>query len=279
MFVAVSIWGVFLIPWYTCLTSPVPARYSFIYAGQHKWHYVHGAGGPQVAYVSIHITLDWILLAIPVYLVLKLQMPIAKKLRAIIPISVGCLSAIGAAYNCHLKSLTFKDQNCKYHFSFFFQRRPCLTNFISRLDAQDQFVSWRFLDLVCAVIATSLPAVASIVGKTIKLPLSWEKYFSSRGTPPVYMSHISNPFSSERPDGTGTGTGATGPAGTDMKDIGTNRDRYEEIGGSVLIGEGKHHDIDTDIESMPSRYQAGSSSSQVHLRDKETAHAVPGTAM
>ena len=127
MFVAVSIWGVFLIPWYTCLTSPVPARYSFIYAGQHKWHYVHGAGGPQVAYVSIHITLDWILLAIPVYLVLKLQMPIAKKLRAIIPISVGCLSAIGAAYNCHLKSLTFKDQNCKYRFSFFslfFQRRP-----------------------------------------------------------------------------------------------------------------------------------------------------------
>lgn len=68
-----------------------------------------------------------------------------------------------------------------------------------------------------------------------------------------------------------------------MKDIGSNRNRYEEIGGSVLIGEGKHHDIDTDIESMPSRwesgYQAGSSSSQVHLRDKETAHAVPGTAM
>ena len=124
MFVAVSIWGVFLIPWYTCLTSPVPARYSFIYAGQHKWHYVHGAGGPQVAYVSIHITLDWILLAIPVYLVLKLQMPIAKRLRAIIPISVGCLSAIGAAYNCHLKSLTFKDQNCKYRFSIFFSFFP-----------------------------------------------------------------------------------------------------------------------------------------------------------
>ena len=97
------------------------------------------------------------------------------------------------------------------------------------------------------------------------------------------MSHISNPFSSERPDGTGTGTGTTGSVGTDMKDIRTNRNRYEETGGNVLIGEGKHHYIDTDIESMPSTWesghQVGSSSSQVHLRDKETAHAVPGTAM
>ena len=261
MFIAVCIWGAFIIPWFAFLTSPVPARYSFIYAGQHPWHYVHsGEDQSQIAYVSVHIALDWMLLAIPVFLVLKLQMPMAKKLRAIIPISVGCLSAIGAAYNCHLKSVHFQDENSEYallqHWVTFLTNHCHLHTVV-----QDQFVSWRYLDLVCAVIATSLPAVASIIGKYIKLPPSWEKYFTSSGTPPVYMSHISNPFSSERHDD-GMATELTG---TGIKDMGTNRSRYEESGGSVVIGEGKHHDIDTDIESMPSRrelgHQAGSTSS------------------
>lgn len=135
--------------------------------------------------------------------------------------------------------------------------------------------------MVCAVIATSLPAVAAVIGRTIKLPASWVNYFSAPGTPRLYKSHISNPFASDRADDPGTGS-CSGSADGPKSQI-TNRHRYEESGGSVFVGQGKHHDIDTDLESMPSKADSGhpgeGNISQVHLRDKEAVHTAPGTAV
>lgn len=115
-FVAICIYGIFWVPWYIFLTVPVSARYSYIVTAHHpEFHFVRvWSGYINTISTGIHIGSDWLLLAIPVYLVAKLQMPVAKKLRCIIPISVGCLSAIGAIVSLYYRYHMFEDTACKF---------------------------------------------------------------------------------------------------------------------------------------------------------------------
>ena len=112
-FVFVFVFGWFCILYDIFTTIPTAAKYSYIYVAHHPkyrsiiWHKF------TIFYTSIHIATDWILLGIPVLLVWKLQMSLTRKLRCIIPISVGCLSCIGAAYSCWLQDHMPKDISCK----------------------------------------------------------------------------------------------------------------------------------------------------------------------
>lgn len=113
------------------------------------------------------------------------------------------------------------------------------------VDRQDVLVAWRHVDMVCAIIATSLPAVASIAYSA--LPASLKKRFSSqRSTPAVFRTDISNPFSHEKGAATVPGAGKR-----------TNRDRYEnetiddeaDDSGTSSSAWKKHGDRREDLES------------------------------
>lgn len=101
---------------------------------------------------------------------------------------------------------------------------PQLTIARITTDAEDMLTSWRLVDLVPAVIASSLPAVASVFSRHVKLPPSLSNYLGSHGSssesPKVFLSESSNPFTSEKSDSASFHGGGR-----------TNRDRYEEAGG------------------------------------------------
>ena len=148
-----------------------------------------------IALTAIHVALDWILLTIPTYLIASCRLPRKTKLICIIPLSVGCLSCIGAAYSAYLQ----------------FHRPKDISHDESRI------YSWRFLDQVPAILATSLPSVAVLFSRA-KLPYALSKYLSQITSHGTSGSHIydgegdrSNPFASQKPA--------------------TNRDRYDRFSG------------------------------------------------
>ena len=118
LFVAVCIYGAFYIPFYTFgIITPVRARFSYIEtakAPNFRLLRPNRGSTAQAVSASIHVGTDWILLSIPAYLVLKLQMPMLKKVRCIVPLSVGCLSCIGAIYSLYLKYHMHYDSCCKF---------------------------------------------------------------------------------------------------------------------------------------------------------------------
>ena len=177
-FVLLCAYGLFYIPWNAFSFSPTSAFYSYItLATAENPSLNHSI--PQslnVPPVIIHIVSDWLLLAIPIYLVMRLNMSLVKKLRCILPISVGCLSAIGATLSIRTPPAHIKDLN---------------------LNA-DIMLGYSNLDMVCCIIATSLPTVAFVVERHVKLwvPSSWQRYFSADRELPPYESNPSNPFGS-----------------------------------------------------------------------------------
>ena len=255
LFVLICAFGLFFIPWYICVTDPISARFSYIAAGKaksfsfrHRSANDNGADVARTVYVAIHIATDWILLGIPIWIVTRLQMPLGKKLRCIIPISVGCLSAIGAVCsNYYRTSFPFKDPNYN----------------------QDKYVHWRYADLVCGIIATSLPAVAAVLGANVKLPQSLSRYFSSasssRQTPLVYETKTSNPFSSEKSQ-------------TTSQSARTVRDKYDEFGG--VNGDKENIDLD-DTHGVPwttGDHHVSNDGSQTRLQEKPEMEQTIGHA-
>ncbi|KAL8669744.1 MAG: hypothetical protein Q9168_005672, partial [Polycauliona sp. 1 TL-2023] len=92
----VVFWTIFIV----LLVQPVSSAFSYINNGRKPGHLLPGVSGTSVtlAFLLHHVLLDWILLAIPVYVILRLQMPLVKKLRCIVPLLTGLLSCIGASY-------------------------------------------------------------------------------------------------------------------------------------------------------------------------------------
>ena len=181
-FILICAYGLFYIPWYAFTWNPTAAFYSYVALAKAQNPRPRHAvlASSRTTYLVIHIASDWLLLSIPIYLVTKLHMPLGKKLRCIIPISVGCLSAIGAILANYYRGHRSDDPS--------FNR--------------DRAVNFRHLDLVCAIIATSLPSVASVCGRHLKLPLpsSLQRLFSTDRGLPVYEINPSNPFGSDQPD-------------------------------------------------------------------------------
>ena len=201
LFVIVSIYGMFFTVYAICQTTPVPAQYSYIFLARHPdFHYnieklaIRGHN-TVIALTAVHVALDWILLMIPTYLIASCRLPRKTKLLCIVPLSVGCLSCIGAAYSAYLQ----------------FHRPKDISHDESRI------YSWRFLDQVPAILATSLPSVAVLFSRA-KLPSILSKYLSHVTSHGTSGSHIydgegdrSNPFTSQKPA--------------------TNRDRYDRFSG------------------------------------------------
>lgn len=110
---------VFLVFWtlfIAFLTRPVGAQYSYIVASRNPgYHMIPGINvfATTLAFTLHHIILDWILLAIPAFIVFRLQMSMMRKLRCIVPLLIGLLSCIGASYCAHLLKVDFTDLSCK----------------------------------------------------------------------------------------------------------------------------------------------------------------------
>ncbi|KAL8679425.1 MAG: hypothetical protein Q9186_004302 [Xanthomendoza sp. 1 TL-2023] len=150
-----------------------------------------------------------------------------KKLRCVVPLLIGVLSCIGASYCAHLLQ----------HGSFY--------------DTSYQFITilcWRNLDLTCGVLATSLPAIATLTAH--HLPPSWKKYYTSdRSTPlKIYVGDQSNPLSSSKK----------------LTSIATanQSERYDEIGGNGGGGGrggggGINVQHDIDLESLRGSEEGG----------------------
>ena len=61
----------------------------------------------------LHALLDWIVLAIPIIILVRLQMAWPKKLQCIIPLAVGTLSAVGASKRIYDQYHPHPDLSCK----------------------------------------------------------------------------------------------------------------------------------------------------------------------
>ena len=118
LFVCATIYVTFW-PLYTIFGSrPVGAQYSYRIAGNDpNFHWITGFRSRKklLAATIIHITFDWILLCTPILIIVRLHMSIKKKLRCIVPLSVGALSCIGASYTLHLVNFHFVDLSCKHN--------------------------------------------------------------------------------------------------------------------------------------------------------------------
>lgn len=123
---------------------------------------------------------------------------------------------------------------------------------------------WRYLDLVCGVIVTSVPAVASLL--THHLPEKWRMYYPSEpSTPKIYVGDYSNPFSWKKSIGVHT------------VDRSTNRDKYDEFSGINIRQDVGLENIrrDVDLESSGEGWDDHEfkKDSQTHLQYPERIHA------
>ncbi|KAL9610626.1 MAG: hypothetical protein Q9167_004668 [Letrouitia subvulpina] len=89
----------------------------------------------------MHMAFDWVLLAVPIYLVLKLQMPWTKKLQCVIPLSLGALSSAGACVRTYDGLHPAKDPT--HHLIY--------------------QTGWNVCDFLLAVTVTSLPACKKVL--------------------------------------------------------------------------------------------------------------------
>lgn len=94
---------------------------------------------------ALHVAFDWILLSIPVYVVVRSSIPMGRKVRAIVPLSVGTLSCVGSVMRLYYELRPIPDLTWSF---------------------PDQ-LRWTELDLTAAVIASSLPAINSILTQTL----------------------------------------------------------------------------------------------------------------
>ncbi|KAL8879424.1 MAG: hypothetical protein Q9198_002957 [Flavoplaca austrocitrina] len=174
----------------------------------------------------LHALLDWIVLAIPIIILVRLQMAWPKKLQCIIPLAVGTLSAVGASKRIYDQYHPHPDLSCK-------DRRLCsqlapIFIFIAHYLATQ--LSWTIVDIVCAICVTSLPAINNLLihhlprylsqywsgGDPGSSPASVGSLLSFRG---LFSRNTNNNSSSERKYSNNTGF-----SGDETKQIMVQRD-------------------------------------------------------
>lgn len=145
----------------TMACQPYKAGPSLIEAGKAVPNYKCNANALPVALALqfLHSILDWMLLAVPIIVLIRLKMSWQRKVQCIIPLSIGALSAIGASKRTYDAYNPPKDPTCKI--------RSTLPLHFSNPDSTavhfaGQF-PWSIVDLVCAVCVTSLPAVNNLI--------------------------------------------------------------------------------------------------------------------
>ena len=137
------------------LCSPPLSNKSLIYQGKHGPSKCSKTGEPLGITTSVmHMAFDWVLLAVPIYLVLRLQMPWTKKLQCVIPLALGALSSAGASVRTYDGLHPAKDPTRMNH------SLPILAfTLISPADHLISQTGWNVCDFLLAVSVTSLPAV------------------------------------------------------------------------------------------------------------------------
>ena len=128
---------------------PVSASFSLIMAGRPGADYRCHINTLSFGYSlqSLHIIIDWILLAIPVIIIWRLQIPVLRKVQATVPLSFGLLSCVATV-------LRFW---CELHYA---DDDP-LYNFIHQSD-------WSIIDVVVTICVTSLPSCNALVVKEFR---------------------------------------------------------------------------------------------------------------
>ncbi|KAK7534212.1 uncharacterized protein J3D65DRAFT_477270 [Phyllosticta citribraziliensis] len=92
---------------------------------------------------AINITLDYLLLAVPIIVLWKLKMSWQQKLRLCALFSVGAIACIGSAMTLVAKSRLKSDALWNY----------------------TDLLAWSLVELVCSVLAASLPTLGSVFAR------------------------------------------------------------------------------------------------------------------
>ena len=67
-----------------------------------------------IALSCLHVIFDWMLLAIPITVLFQMRMSWQKKLRCILPLSIGGVSGAGAAVRVYESLNPGPDPTCKW---------------------------------------------------------------------------------------------------------------------------------------------------------------------
>lgn len=161
------------------LCSPPFSNKSLIWQGQHGPSKCRKGAEPLGITTSVmHMAFDWVLLAVPIYLVLKLQMSWTKKLQCVIPLSLGALSSAGACVRTYDGLHPAKDPT--HHLIY--------------------QTGWNVCDFLLAVTVTSLPACKKVLAD-LTSNFSNRYFFTingSQGSPSPRSSPPSSDDRSER---------------------------------------------------------------------------------
>ncbi|KAL8967285.1 MAG: hypothetical protein Q9183_002994 [Haloplaca sp. 2 TL-2023] len=198
--------------------QPYKATTSLIEAGKALPDYKCNGNSLPVALALqfLHSILDWMLLAVPIIVLIRLKMSWQRKVQCIIPLSIGALSAIGASKRTYDAYHPPKDPT--FHFA--------------------GQLPWSIVDLVCAVCVTSLPAINNLI--IHHLPKHISSYWSG-GDPGSAPSQTS----SHRSRGLTSRSRLNANNGHDLKggDV-SGSNNYDEETKQITVQR------DVDLESM-----------------------------
>ncbi|KAL8863039.1 MAG: hypothetical protein Q9178_000412 [Gyalolechia marmorata] len=196
-FVVVLAWLITGLYVATLSCKPYAATYSLIVAGKTAPDYKCNGNNTAIglSLQILHALLDWILLAVPAVILVRLKMPWQRKVQCIIPLSIGTLSAVGACKRIHDAYHPHEDISCKtvpIHLTM-----VCKIQCLVRSDYFAAQLPWSIVDIVCAICATSLPAMNNLVVHHLPKHLSRHWSGGDPGSSPsggiTYSSHETNP--------------------------------------------------------------------------------------
>ncbi|KAL8994431.1 MAG: hypothetical protein Q9169_005601 [Polycauliona sp. 2 TL-2023] len=196
-----------------------------------------------------HALSDWILLAVPIFILVRLKMSWRRKAQCIIPLTIGTLSAVGASKRVYDSYHPPSDET--YYFA-------------SQLP-------WTLVDVVCGICVTSLPAINNLIlnylprhfsqywsgGDPGSSPTTRGSLFSSRG---LMSSRNTNTDVSGRGTSRLPSSGTTGSNFDETKQIMVQRD----IDLESMRTDGEHMDENADpgyleLDELSSRHRKGNS--------------------
>ncbi|KAI4274582.1 MAG: hypothetical protein L6R38_006053 [Xanthoria sp. 2 TBL-2021] len=136
--------------------KPNAAVANYIAAGKAGPHLKCNSNNPGIglSLQILHALLDWILLAVPIIILVRLKMAWQKKVQCIFPLAIGTSSAVGASKRIY-------DH---YH------PHPDITYYFASQ------LPWTIVDIVCAICVTSLPAINNLL--IHHLPRHLSQYWS-----------------------------------------------------------------------------------------------------
>ncbi|KAL9130691.1 MAG: hypothetical protein Q9217_001170 [Psora testacea] len=145
-FVVVTCYLITAVFWASFRCDTPAAPFSLIVAGQNAGSlYCLSTNVMGTTLSGLHIAFDWMLLSIPIIILSQLKMATSRKLRAIIPLSVGTVSCIGSVMRQYIQLNPRKDVPW---------------NFPTQLN-------WTTVDLVTSVCVTSLPALNTVITRYV----------------------------------------------------------------------------------------------------------------